>query len=307
MEDTHIRTGRRAAMVLASLTIALTVTLGAGPRADEAAGAAAAALAAEERALAQEPDEREFSHAAFREAIELFTLALDCDDGADPGSTAELHSGRGLMFHLLGDDARAIRDYARAIEFDGDNDVYFERRAVSSFFRAEFDQAIEDFSRAIELNRRFAFAYTGRRGFANFFAGNFVAAEADFAAAFDRGDTRTYLPIWRHLAARRSGSAGTADLRAYDGYDPAEWPSPVVALLLGDMSVEEVLDRAQAPDPALARQMRSEALFYIGEYHLMDGRGTDAASAFEEVLELGDRFFIEYRGAETELQWLGDR
>ena len=155
------------------------------------------------------------------------------------------------------------------------------------------------------MNRSFAHGYTGRRAFAHFLAGDYSAAEADFIAAIELGDARPYIPLWRHLSAEKSGADNLAILRAYDDYDPNDWPGPVIELFLGNLSADQVLARADDRDPIAARQKRTEALFYIGQYYLLENKRPEATQAFKELLELGDRFFVEYRGALVELERLG--
>ncbi|MCZ6605998.1 MAG: hypothetical protein O7A03_12775 [Alphaproteobacteria bacterium] len=265
---------------------------------------ASEAFAIERRATASDDlVQRAASEPDFRRAIEIFTQAIACDD-PDALRMAALHSGRGIMHHFLGDDEAAVADYTAAIGFDDDNDIYYERRAISKVFLGAFDGAVDDFGLAIATNSRQEIAYSGRRGFANFYAGDYAAAAADFARAFELGDHRPYIPIWHYISAARAGAGDLAILGSFDVLDPDRWPAPIFDLFLGELTADEVLARSQVADPLLSRYQETEGAFYVGQYLFLRGEAKKATQMFERALGNDDIFFAEYRGALVELERL---
>jgi tetratricopeptide (TPR) repeat protein len=78
-----------------------------------------------------------------------------------------------------GEYERAIEDYDRAIDIDPDDALAYNDRGVAYFALGEYERAIEDYDRAIEIDPDFDLPYYGR-GFAHKQLGNTEQAIADF-------------------------------------------------------------------------------------------------------------------------------
>ncbi|WP_169055415.1 rhomboid family intramembrane serine protease [Rhizobium sp. P44RR-XXIV] len=137
--------------------------------------------------------------------------------------------------------------------------------------------------------------------FVQYFQGQYPLAADDFAArvALDP-EAAPYYHLWRFLAQTRGndGQAAT-DLRLEAGkLDQGKWPYPVYKLFLGELSPEEVTAKATNSDSLC------EAIFYVGEWHMLRGETADATQKFKAALLSCPHTFMEYEGAAGELKRL---
>jgi tetratricopeptide (TPR) repeat protein len=91
---------------------------------------------------------------------------------------------RGLARMKLGKYAEALEDYTRALELAPDADIY-QHRGWAHFFCDAWKLALRDFAKAIELDPKAADAYTGR-GLARVMLGDYRGAAADAEEALGR-------------------------------------------------------------------------------------------------------------------------
>lgn len=74
------------------------------------------------------------------------------------------HAGRGLVYHLRGDYDRALADFTRALQLDPQNVVIYTRRSEIYRYRKDYDRALADLDEAIRIDPEFADAYAERGG-----------------------------------------------------------------------------------------------------------------------------------------------
>ncbi len=88
---------------------------------------------------------------------------------------------------------QAIADYTEAIELDPDNAMAYNNRGLVYYNLGDLEQAIRDYTKAIELDSKFALAYSNR-GFAYYHSGDLEQAISDFnkAIELDPGDAEAY-------------------------------------------------------------------------------------------------------------------
>jgi tetratricopeptide (TPR) repeat protein len=97
--------------------------------------------------------------------------------------TAEWHYNQGVDLQEQGRYDEAIEEYNKAIELNPEFvEAYQKRGGIYNAEKNEFDKAIADFDKAIKLDPEFALAYTGR-GMAYAFKHEFDKAIADFDKA----------------------------------------------------------------------------------------------------------------------------
>ncbi|MFO1057091.1 MAG: hypothetical protein U1E53_09005 [Dongiaceae bacterium] len=88
------------------------------------------------------------------------------------------------------------------------------------------------------------------RGIALAYGGDLAGAEREIAAAQELAPADAYAAIWLVIVQRRRGASGEVD--AVSGkVDRAAWPGPVLELLAGRMTQDQLL--AAAADPCRAR------------------------------------------------------
>ena len=104
-------------------------------------------------------------------------------------SPANRHFDRGIAHGQEGDLNRAIEEFTRAIELDPDLAVAYYNRGGAYVEKGEWDRAIEDCTRAIELKPDLAVAYYNR-GAAHSRRGDWDRAIADYTRAAEPGATQ---------------------------------------------------------------------------------------------------------------------
>ena len=76
--------------------------------------------------------------------------------------TAEEWNEKGIDFARSGEYEKAIEDYNKAIELDPNLAGVYYNRGNAYFYLKQYEKAIEDFDKAIELNPNNAYAYNNR-------------------------------------------------------------------------------------------------------------------------------------------------
>ena len=93
---------------------------------------------------------------------------------------------RGVAYYQSGQYELAIRDYDKVIELNPNDDVAYNNRVVAYSALGQYERAIQDYNKVIELNPDYAEAYNNR-GLAYELLGNMTSANADFAKAQQLG------------------------------------------------------------------------------------------------------------------------
>jgi tetratricopeptide (TPR) repeat protein len=99
-------------------------------------------------------------------------------------TAANTYNTQGARDRQRGDFQAAIADFTKAIELKPDYAVAYSNRAGAKRALKDFDGAIADCTKAIELQPDYAVAYNNRGG-AKLAKGDIDGAAADFAKAVD--------------------------------------------------------------------------------------------------------------------------
>jgi Tfp pilus assembly protein PilF len=128
----------------------------------------------------------------WRNSISLWSHVI----GIEPEKVPMAYGNRGVAFDKIGDLARALEDYNRAIALDPFyTGIYFERGLVFAKMR-QFDRAILDYDKAIELDQYGLKSDVGRqfyflnRGIAHLEMARSEPAISDFRQACAQGSNR---------------------------------------------------------------------------------------------------------------------
>ncbi|MGD8382892.1 MAG: tetratricopeptide repeat protein, partial [Syntrophobacterales bacterium] len=92
---------------------------------------------------------------------------------------------RGGTYLIKGQYDKAISDYNKAIELNQRHAEAYNARGGAYLAKGQYDKAISDFSMAIELNRRYAEAYSNRGGAYALGKGQYDLAIADCTKAIE--------------------------------------------------------------------------------------------------------------------------
>ena len=239
--------------------------------------------------------------ASYERALADYDLAIQLD----PDFPAPYYN-RALILSNKGESDRAIADYDRALKLRPNHPDSYIARAVEWTVKGDYKHAIADYENAVRLVPDSLSGYFGR-GRARFYAGDFLSAASDFYRSHQLAPS-LYTAIWLFLARKRAdipGEKTLADDAGTSGF--GVWPAPVVALYLGKSQPDAVMRSATHPDPARQRDLRCEASFYVGHWHVLRGSPEPAAQLLREAEATCPRTFIEHEGAVAELRRLSRR
>jgi len=82
------------------------------------------------------------------------------------------------------------------------------------------------------------------------------------------------------------------------------WPAPVVRLLLGELTLAQILEAAGYSDPVTKRQQVCEANFYGAEWALLQNSKKEALRLFQLAADDCPKDFVEWEGARAEIRVL---
>lgn len=93
----------------------------------------------------------------------LFILIVGgCTGTQTPSLDADSYTDRGISHAAKGQYNKAIADFNKALELNPREAKTYLGRGIAYLEKFEYDKAISDFSQAIEINPKFAEAYEGR-------------------------------------------------------------------------------------------------------------------------------------------------
>ena len=133
-------------------------------------------------------------------------LALvDKDPTTDSDFKSVTYHNRGLAYGNKGDFDRAIADFNKAIELNPNSNEAYNSRGIAYSSKGDFNSAIADFSKAIKLNPNSAEAYS-IRGLAYIRQENFDHAIADFNKAIELNPNSNEAYNTRGVAYSKKGN-----------------------------------------------------------------------------------------------------
>ena len=154
----------------------------------------------------------------------------------------------------------------------------YSQRGDAYFFLGDFDRALADYEKMVELNPDSGASHW-RRGIARFYAKKFDKAAKQFEEyhSFDNVDREN--GIWRYLSQHRAYGVEKAreGLLKYEKDDREPFPA-VYQLFAGKLTPQQI--EQQIADAKIDDEERSKREFYahlyIGLNHAVEGRDTEA-------------------------------
>ncbi|MCW5667588.1 MAG: DUF3857 domain-containing protein [Piscinibacter sp.] len=222
---------------------------------------------------------------------------------------ARIHCQRAKALANLERIAEALADSAEALRIAPELAAAWGCRGEVLLVQGQFADADTTLTRALALSKSDAQGIHYVRGMARYFLDRLPEAAADFALAAapdEDGSTELYPRLWQAWTLQRARSPLPADLLALARQDPrGAWPRPALAMLVGDLTPQALLaevDKLQGEERTLAL---TEAWFYVGQRHLVQGRIDAAREAFEKCRAQGITSYYEHIAAGFELARLG--
>jgi lipoprotein NlpI len=227
--------------------------------------------------------------------------------GAQATEYAVAYYNRGWAYAGRNLLEQAVDDYTQAIRLNRNYaDAFFARGWVQEQ-RNRFEPALKDYTRAIELQPRHALAYNNR-GVLRLRLDDHRSAAKDFVTAFTLADAnlRSYTLLWLYLSRARAGDDGRAELAGYaKKLDLGRWPGVVVSLFLGEAATADVVAGTRDGNPEKRRAKEVVAYYYLGQHRLLAGDDEAARDYFQKAVATGVTSYVQYGAARDELKRLG--
>ncbi len=116
----------------------------------------------------------------------VLLLTAGCATVQTELNDAKAYFNGGNAYLVKGQYDQAISDYTKALEINPRYALAYYNRGIAYKNKAQYDQAISDYTKALEINPRLAQAYNNR-GVAYFFKGQYDKAWEDVYKAQDLG------------------------------------------------------------------------------------------------------------------------
>lgn len=245
--------------------------------------------------------------AASEQMAERISAAIASGSLVDKQLGAALRE-RGVAYNYLGDYPKALEDFSRAIELDLLNPQYYEDRAILYLKLRDYAAADNDLDMALGLDTKRA-ASLREKGRAAAYRGDFDRAASEFSLALKnaKGEAVVYGTLWMYIALARAGRPETGTLQQVSSQiNPGQWPFPLFLMYLGEISPQAAIEAAASPIANDDLMRKCEAWFYVGEKYLIDGDVDRAREAFQAAVATDVTQFLEHDWAARELERLNE-
>jgi lipoprotein NlpI len=206
------------------------------------------------------------------------------------------YDSRGVAYWRKGDYDQAIVNYNKAIEIDPKYPNPYGVRGYAYEGKGNYDLAIADYAKFIEIEPK-NFGVARAMGLLRFVKGDFETASADLLHALGLKDD-LHAMLFRYLARAHSGEGEAAKAELAENarrWKVKVWPYAFIELYLGKRLADEMLKAA------VKTTDRCLVYFYVGEWHMIRNELAEAAADLNSAAELCSRDGFEYRAAVAEL------
>lgn len=182
-------------------------------------------------------------------------------------------------------------------------------RGENRFKNANFQSAIDDLSKTIEMDPQFWSAYK-LRGMYYFALGQFDKAEKEFMVfwrnsikytdmKYEEFDSfypfshSSYAKLLLYITQTRMGKNAETELRTrVNKLDSVYWPAPIVSMFLGELKPDDVIIAAKDRNPKISNVKMFDAYFYSGQYYLTKNETDKAIMMFQKAIDIGDKLIL---------------
>lgn len=208
----------------------------------------------------------------------------------------------GVGRQAKGDWDGAIADFTKAIQLKPNDASAYNNRGRARNATGDVEGAGADYAKAIELNPKYAWAWHNR-GCLRYDARDFTAASADFRKALECDSSNDYARFRLCLTRAWLGepAAAATELQTYlagpANAQPDRWPSKMGLFLAGPLAEPEFLAAARNADPSVEARQLCQAYFYAGSKHLLAGDKSAAMDYFQKSIAAHETSCLEYASA----------
>jgi lipoprotein NlpI len=243
--------------------------------------------------------------------IGIRQLGVDIHSGKlSPRHLAKAYAERAIHHDNLDQVDQAIQDISKAIELDPNETEHQLAKARILSFNGKNTEALDLFTR-LEQNPQASFNKSDYSAMAQslYYLGRYEEAAKKFEVAMESGNWEGNLIqlYWQHFSASRSGKSRSLLKERIQGESRRDWPYAIGEMLTGRIDRAELLRAARHEDRGIERDQLAEAYFYLGQKALLDGQRDEAARLFDETIDLGVTPFLEYKRGVQERAKFGER
>jgi tetratricopeptide (TPR) repeat protein len=212
---------------------------------------------------------------------------------------ADAYFFRGKILINNGDFDHAVADFSKVIELQPGSADAYGYRAGAEISLGNQDGALADYGKAIELKPNVAEIYS-TRGDIRFLKGDFAGALADFDQCLKLDPNGSpMLQIYRHLLLPRVGQAPDDIAATIAGWKDG-WPKTIGLFLAGRMNENDFLAAAKSGAPDAADDRTCQAYYFAGMMHLLGNDPTGARQLFKQCAIVDGATVLELDLAKAE-------
>lgn len=264
-----------------------------------------ASLAPKEGAVQPSLTTRQFQEKRAQDTLDRLGRSIQ-SGRLGPDETAIAHAQRGELLMTLQQMDAAWAEVSLALKTGPHLPVPLAARGRFHVLQGRFQEALADLNQVVILDPSLV-AYD-RRGRALYFAGKLAQAAEDFEriGTDEFNDRRPYGQLWHAFATARLGRAMSPAF-AKDALDDPKglWPKPLLGLMHGAISPDELMEIAEAKTGMDRDLALSEACFTIAQWHLARGDQARAIEFLRKTIKVGAISFVEHQGALIQLSTMG--
>ncbi len=169
---------------------------------------------------------------------------------------------------------KAVADYTKVIELDPKAAGAYQRRGEVNFKAGRIKESIADFDKYLEFNPE-AVPHHWQRGLSYYYSGEFDKGVKQFDVHKTVNPEDVENAVWHYLCKSRIDGVEKARAALIEiKSDGRQWAMPVYEMYRGKMSAEEVLKKSvdNVKDEGQLKNNLFYAHLYIGLYHEADGK-----------------------------------
>lgn len=239
------------------------------------------------------------------ETIASFTKVINA--GRLQGTAlADVYRERGIHYSDLGHFQEAVADFSNAIELNSGYVTAYINRANAYAKLEKYKAAYQDFATAQKLSPNNPAIYA-IRGSLNFLLGRFSDAVADYKYYLSLKPDDMYRMLWLHLSQKYHDINKPGELARYSqNMNLDVWPGALIKLYLGQVGAEDFLNAFKQNLNSMSPEYLCEGFYYLGQYFLLTGNRKLAADSFRQAVKSNARKVVEYEFSLAYLARLGN-
>jgi lipoprotein NlpI len=245
---------------------------------------------------------------------EQLDLAIDhCTEsiGSDRLSVEELsrhYSGRGFAYSQKKDYDRAIEDYNRALQLAPNDAGVLTRRATAYEEKRQYERALTDYAAAARINPNANLERS--KGFVLFYLGRMTQSAEAFERYLKSRPPDTSAMLFRYLAEAKIGNPLMAARELESDASRVKqrsWPAEIVDFHLGKIDEKTIFAATHDPDAKIKNEKTCAANFHAGESRLFRAYVSGAIPLLRAAAKDCPSHLYESHAAAAELQRLGQK